>query len=115
MVKSFVNRKGYDGILRCERNSQIGGHLLYYRYLRYIFLLPFSVDSKIQDCREAKIEHFHIGLLAHYKQIICSVFSEFYGKAKKYSFLRKNNSRSLKYCNSRDVELKLTPIISVNS
>lgn len=77
MVKSLVNRKGYDGILRCERNPQIGGHLLYYRYLRYIFLLPFSVGSKIQDCREAKIEHFHIGLLARHKQIICSVFSEF--------------------------------------
>ena len=58
MVKSLVNRKGYDGILRCERNSQIGGHLLYYRYLRNIFLLPFSVDSKIQDCREAKLSIF---------------------------------------------------------
>jgi len=49
-----------------------------------------SLDSRIQDCLEAKTEYFYIGLFARYKQILFSVFSEFYDKAKKYSFPRKN-------------------------
>ena len=57
MVKSLVNRKGYDGILRCERNSQIGGHLFYYRYLRYFVLLPFKLKEIVAHVRYSRFQN----------------------------------------------------------
>ena len=57
MVKSLVNRKGYDGILRCERNSQTRSHLFYYRYLRYIFLLPFKLKEIVALVRYSRFQN----------------------------------------------------------
>lgn len=57
MVKSLVNRKGYDGILRRERNSQIGGHLFYYRYLRYFVLLPFKLKEIVAHVRYSRFQN----------------------------------------------------------